>query len=465
MANPEHLKILKQGVDVWNRWREDNPDIKPDLFGVGLDRKNLSKINFSKANLRRTLLNETKLIEANLKRAIISDVNLIGSNLKHADLSGANLEKANLREAILTSAKLIEANLSSANLYKASFDEANLSLVNLIKSELVRADLCKANLSKADLFEANLNTTNLREANLYKAYLYGANLYKANMNKVNLLESDMRFSTLTQANLSEAILTGAKLYGSSRDDWNIEGVKCNYVYWDEDGNIRSPKDKDFAPGEFEKLYKSLPIIEYIFQNGMLPIDPLIMDRVVQAIRVNKPEFDLKIDSINARGLAPSFKFTVQQEEYKKAALQEITKGYKNYIARLESDKETLSILLSQALENNRLDKLLLGQAIEKAGDMINASNGSNVATRGSEINIIQHIHNALDLQKAIRNEPSKSFRKIAKKKAMDVIGGALEDLAKDEVKSATRKIIDLGKKLGPWFMKTAAYAYFKGMLG
>ncbi len=36
MANPEHLKILKQGVEAWNQWREQNPQTKPDLSGVDL---------------------------------------------------------------------------------------------------------------------------------------------------------------------------------------------------------------------------------------------------------------------------------------------------------------------------------------------------------------------------------------------------------------------------------------------
>jgi hypothetical protein len=31
MINPEHLAILKQGVEIWNKWREENPDIMPDL--------------------------------------------------------------------------------------------------------------------------------------------------------------------------------------------------------------------------------------------------------------------------------------------------------------------------------------------------------------------------------------------------------------------------------------------------
>ena len=31
MANPEHLAILKQGVEAWNEWREGNPDATIDL--------------------------------------------------------------------------------------------------------------------------------------------------------------------------------------------------------------------------------------------------------------------------------------------------------------------------------------------------------------------------------------------------------------------------------------------------
>lgn len=36
MANTEHLKKLKQGVVVWNNWRNDNPNINPNLSGADL---------------------------------------------------------------------------------------------------------------------------------------------------------------------------------------------------------------------------------------------------------------------------------------------------------------------------------------------------------------------------------------------------------------------------------------------
>ena len=31
MAIEEHLNRVKQGVDVWNKWRENNPTEVPDL--------------------------------------------------------------------------------------------------------------------------------------------------------------------------------------------------------------------------------------------------------------------------------------------------------------------------------------------------------------------------------------------------------------------------------------------------
>ncbi len=42
MANEEHLKILKQGVEAWNEWRVKNPQITPGLAGANLYKANLN---------------------------------------------------------------------------------------------------------------------------------------------------------------------------------------------------------------------------------------------------------------------------------------------------------------------------------------------------------------------------------------------------------------------------------------
>jgi hypothetical protein len=36
MANRQHLALIRQGVDVWNKWREENPTLTPDLRGADL---------------------------------------------------------------------------------------------------------------------------------------------------------------------------------------------------------------------------------------------------------------------------------------------------------------------------------------------------------------------------------------------------------------------------------------------
>jgi len=46
MPNQKHLRILRQGVEVWNKWREENPYIKPDLEMADLRRMDLFGVNF-----------------------------------------------------------------------------------------------------------------------------------------------------------------------------------------------------------------------------------------------------------------------------------------------------------------------------------------------------------------------------------------------------------------------------------
>ncbi len=112
MANKEHLKIIEQGVAVWNEWREKNPTIKPDLRRAYLSGADLSNFNLSNANL-----NEANLMEADLRQA-----NLSGAYLCRTLLWNARLYKTDLSEA-----KLIEANLTKANLVSTNFEKANLT--------------------------------------------------------------------------------------------------------------------------------------------------------------------------------------------------------------------------------------------------------------------------------------------------------------------------------------------------
>jgi hypothetical protein len=158
MANEEHLKILKQGVGIWNRWREENPDIRPELSGADFRRVDLSGANFSEANISGADLTMAILVGGDLR-----GVHFFEADLREAYLSGANLRWANLRRAGLIETDLHGAYLRGADLRNAHLNRANLH----------GADLSGANLNGAYLSDANLGQTDLREADLRSTELSG----------------------------------------------------------------------------------------------------------------------------------------------------------------------------------------------------------------------------------------------------------------------------------------------------
>ncbi len=136
MANQEHLKILKQGVEAWNTWREQNPEVRPDLHeadlsGGGLSRANLRGAKLSEAKLSGAKLRGADLYEANLREASPRQANLYEADLHRADLSGADLRGAILRKAVLVEAHLTKANLSGADLSGAKLVYTIFAFVDL----------------------------------------------------------------------------------------------------------------------------------------------------------------------------------------------------------------------------------------------------------------------------------------------------------------------------------------------
>ena len=334
------------------------------------------------------------------------------------------------------------------DLYGADLSEANLFGTALYYIDLSRADLCRTDLSRADLVSANLSYANLLSANLSGANLSGANLSGARLLNASLPGADLMGANLVRANLTRAELTGARMYGTARDDWNIEGIKCRYVFWDQGrASERSPKDRDLEPGEFERLYAQLPTIEYIFEQGMTPLDPLVMDRIVQAINDRTPEFYLQIDSINARGLQPAIKFTVRHEVHKAPALEAVVQGYEAKLLELEGERNVLYKLISDKLDNPQNIYLT------------NAQPGSLVAVDGSSINIQEYIHHLEEIERAIEEAPPETLTDAAKREALEALNGTIRDAANGMAKEVAAAVIQLGIRSIPSIINTPAYQF------
>lgn len=107
MANPEHLEILRKGVETWNQWRQEHPQTLPDL-----------------SNADRTPIP--------LGGADLSNADLSGANLSYADVNatnfcGANFSGASLREAVFRAVEFFKTDFRNARLFYTVFADTDLS--------------------------------------------------------------------------------------------------------------------------------------------------------------------------------------------------------------------------------------------------------------------------------------------------------------------------------------------------
>lgn len=317
MANQEHVNILFQGVDVWNKWRENNPNIKIDLTradlsninlsGINLNRADLYEINLSNANLSNAWLDfagidYSKLINANLHGAHIEGTVFIGSDLTEADLSNTHSlpgvitnrhgnNAPNFRDAKLIKANLTESSFYGANFAWVDFSHAiikNASLDNcdfvcaifeeaiLFGSDFTNALMTSTNLQRADLQEVILSSSNLSRSNLAGANLQNANLSSSKMGGCDLTEANLQNANLSGSMMGGCNLTGANLRGANLSVTVLVNVKIHKailsessVYgasiWDLEGEIAEQKDIVITPrGESTITVDNVKVAQFIY---------------------------------------------------------------------------------------------------------------------------------------------------------------------------------------------------------
>jgi uncharacterized protein YjbI with pentapeptide repeats len=280
MADSEHLKILEQGVEKWNAWRQANPDVVPKLDYVSLIKADLTNVNLRGAILLCAILTNANLSGAdlsdtNLRVAELVETNLSGANLSSSDLSYARLVSANLSKANLGHANLTNANLSAADLSDANLRNAFLSTTNLQYAVFENIEATAEVLEEFQKFYANpeqikiiMNNGNgqwneWRKANpevkpvLSHANLRGANLNHANLSNTDLSRTDLSHASLNRADLSGADLsyadlTGADLIGATLSRTklafaNLSRAQMNYYSDREDGtSITNLREADLS---------------------------------------------------------------------------------------------------------------------------------------------------------------------------------------------------------------------------
>ena len=174
--NKKHLKILKQGVIAWNQWREENPDVIPELAGVKLSDVELNGINLMSADLRGSNLSHIMFTRSNIIGVNLSNANLCNVSFFGSSLRNTNLSKTHLSTVSFTSADLYGVDLREANIYHVKFDSANLT----------NAKLDRANLKDVRLVGAIVLKASLENATIADSLIFGASFLETNLNQIKL---------------------------------------------------------------------------------------------------------------------------------------------------------------------------------------------------------------------------------------------------------------------------------------
>ncbi len=147
MADPDHVSKVKDGATAWNRWREEEPDVLPDLGWANINGLDLDGAVFAGAVL---------------KLAFCKGCSLVGADFSGASMRGVNLEGCDLRGAVFRDANLEGAHMLGADLTGADFAGANLKLANFDRAILRDADLTGAKKLRAPQLFALKDIQNLK---------------------------------------------------------------------------------------------------------------------------------------------------------------------------------------------------------------------------------------------------------------------------------------------------------------
>jgi hypothetical protein len=157
MANEEHVARLREGAASWKAWRDENPNIIPDLRKAYLSDVNLSGAYLTGAYLRGANLSEANLSGAHLRRADFS-----GANLSEANLSGANLQRSILIDTDLRGADLTGCRVYGVNAWEPKLDKTTKQQ-NLIITPRGEPEITVDNIEVAQFIYLLLHNEKIRD--------------------------------------------------------------------------------------------------------------------------------------------------------------------------------------------------------------------------------------------------------------------------------------------------------------
>ncbi|GGK80631.1 pentapeptide repeat-containing protein [Amphritea balenae] len=335
------------------------------------------------------------------------------------------------------------------NLIGVCLPRADLSNYDFSATDFDDSDLTKVNFTSCDLSGANFYRANMREVKMFHAIAYGAHFRKAILNNANLAGT-----IFNGADLKGAILTGCNIYGIGRTGWEIEDVQCEYVYTDPLGREQFPK-KGFKPEQFEKIYKSYPLIDLEFHENFDALTILMVNYASVQLNNEGGKFDFQVKEVTAYGGIPTIKVSVRTKEQVTEGTQLLKERVSNLQKQLETSQMNegkLFALLSATLNSPPVNQTnFYGQVT--GGQFVNGNNMGvlnsfpSMVTTNNYYQLIEEIDSS-DLtkeEKSIGKQLLDEVRNNASAAAKEQVGIWVRSLTK----SALKQLPSLLDFLGP----------------
>lgn len=162
MAVQEHVELFKKGSQVWNTWRDETPDIRPDLSDIDFekdvhsyeslyDMPEYTGYNLSYMNLNRITARNSYFI-----RCFFAGSDLHFSDICFSFFQNCSFEGASLAVTKIGSAEFHECNFTNSDLSYCSAEETNFFGSKFISTKLSNMSLVKTDFTDTEIDEARV---------------------------------------------------------------------------------------------------------------------------------------------------------------------------------------------------------------------------------------------------------------------------------------------------------------------
>lgn len=224
--NAQQVALFEQGADVWNRYRQENPDVAINLFGItevfnfpvnpekfdadtgmGIDFKG---INLANANLRRVIFGFSNFSSGVFKAADWTAAFLVQSAFTGADCTAAVMLNAQLSLADFTDAQLVRVLIRNALCVNALFVRANFEGSNCtaITFSGVRAD-------SALFISCRFDTSVMVDSILTNVTFLNSIGTHMVIARTNFTGSDFSSTTFTQSVFTQSLFNNTRFAGAN----------------------------------------------------------------------------------------------------------------------------------------------------------------------------------------------------------------------------------------------------------